>query len=453
MEVINKQKEFFNSGRTKDVKFRLENLKILKDTIKRYEFEIEEALEKDLGKSSFEAYYTEIAVVYEEIDTFISNLKKWSEPKKVKTPIYFPLTKSAIHSEPRGTVLIVSPWNYPFNLVMMPLVGAIGAGNTCLIKMSSSSVYVEKVVDKIIGEAFSDEYIRVLKGGNKEVNEVIDSGVDHIFFTGSPSVGKEIMKRAAENLTPVTLELGGKSPCIVYNDANIKAAAKSLTWGKFLNSGQTCIAPDYVFVHKDVRDQLLKELVSEVKTALGEAPLENPNYPRIVNEKNFKRLISYLDDDHIFFGGEYNWDALKIEPTILINTGFEHKSMKSEIFGPILPIIEYSNLSEVVDYVNSKERPLACYVFTENNHVADRLISMIPYGGGCINDVMTHFGNNNMPFGGNGNSGMGNYHGEYSFETFSHKKSMIYKSSKYNNSILHHPFTRGKNALVRSFIK
>jgi len=453
MEIIRSQREYFEMGTTKNYEFRLENLKKLRNAIKRYEKEIEFALHKDLGKSSLEAYFSEIVVVYEEIDKFVKNLKSWMQPQKVKTSFYLAGSKSIVYSEPKGVSLLISPWNYPFNLVMIPLVGSIGAGNTSLIKMSSNSPNVEKIVKLILSEIFDERYIKVLEGGNSQVNAVIEYGVDHIFFTGSPNVGKEIMKRASYNLTPVTLELGGKSPAIIHSDANIKQAAKSLVWGKTLNTGQTCIAPDYVLVQKSVKEKLLKEIVSYLKESLGDSPIDLEDYPRIVNEKSFNRLITYLTPENIFYGGEYDRDSLKIEPTILVDLNHDHPTMFSEIFGPILPILEYDNLEDVVKKVNEGERPLACYIFTENNQVSDRLIEQIPFGGGCVNEVMMHFGNSDMPFGGNGNSGMGNYHGKFSFETFSHKKSMIIKKSKFSHTLLHQPYTKKKEKTIRTFIK
>ncbi len=453
MEIVKNQRKYFETNISKSYDFRIDNLKKLRNAIKRYENEIEFALKKDLGKSSFESYFTEIAVVYEEIDHFIKNLKEWMEPNKVKTPLYLLKSKSIVYSQPKGVSLIIAPWNYPFNLVMIPLVGSIGAGNTSLIKMSSNSSSVQKVIKLILSEIFDEKYIKLIEGGNLEVNSIIDYGVDHIFFTGSPSVGKEIMKRASYNLTPVTLELGGKSPAIVHSDASLKTTAKSIIWGKVINSGQTCIAPDYILVQKKLRDPLIKELINVIKKSLGDDPMAVEDYPNIVNEKNFDRLISYLTPENVVYGGKFDKEKLKIEPTLLIDLAYDHPALREEIFVPILPILEYDNLDEVIDYINKGERPLACYVFTENMQVSDRIIENIPFGGGCVNDTMIHFGNNQMPFGGNGNSGMGSYHGKHSFESFSHKKSMIIKSTVFSHELLRHPFTRKKNHIIRNFIK
>ncbi len=451
-EFLNNQKDYFLKGETLSYEFRLNALKKLKTSIKLNEELIMQALKDDLGKCEFEAYASEIGTVYEELNFALKRLKEWMKDKKVSTPLFQTGGRSFIHYEPKGTVLIASPWNYPFNLTMIPLIGAISGGNTVLIKTSATTHNTSEVIKKIITESFDDKYIKFLTGGNSEVLDIITAGVDYIFFTGSIDVGKIIMEHASKNLTPLTLELGGKSPVIVCDDANIEVAAQRITWGKFLNCGQTCIAPDYFYVHKDVKEKFIHEMIHSIETFYGSDASSSPDYGKLVNEKQVNRIISYLDKDKIVYGGNYNKENLYVSPTIMDNISYDDKVMSEEIFGPIAPIIEFTDLNTVIREINSKQRPLAAYFFTEDQYKIDKLIDSIHYGGGCINDVISHITNVNLPFGGNGLSGMGSYHGYESFLTFSHKKSIMRKSTKIKSKLPFPPYKNRIN-LVKKLMK
>ncbi|WBW94676.1 aldehyde dehydrogenase [Oceanirhabdus sp. W0125-5] len=451
-DFLNSQKDYFLNGETLSYEFRINSLKKLKASIKNNEELIMRALKEDLGKCEFEAYTSEIGTVYEEVNFAIKHLKDWMKDKKVSTPLFQAGGKSFIHYEPKGTVLIASPWNYPFNLTMIPLIGAIAGGNTVLLKTSATTYHTSEIIKKLIIDNFDEKYIKFLTGGNNEVLEIISSGVDYIFFTGSIGVGKIIMEHASKNLTPLTLELGGKSPVIVCDDANIEVAAQRIAWGKFLNCGQTCIAPDYLYVHKDVKEKFIHEMIHAIESFYGNDASSSPDYGRIVTEKQFNRIIAYLDKDKIVYGGNHNIEKLFISPTIMDNITFEDKVMSEEIFGPIAPIIEFSDLNAVIREINCRQRPLAAYFFTEDQYKIDKLIDSIHYGGGCVNDVISHITNVNLPFGGNGLSGMGSYHGYESFLTFSHKKSIMKKSTKIKSKLPFPPYNN-KIKLARKFMK
>ena len=424
-ELINKQKKFYSSNISKDLKFRIQNLKLLRSIIIKYEKEIQEALRLDLGKSETEAYMTEIGMVLDEIKYNIKHLAKWAKKKYVSTPLsQFPARSYRI-PEPRGLVLIISPWNYPFLLSIQPLIGAIAAGNCVIIKPSEYSLNTSKLLKKILTEIYSEAYVTVVLGEKEVAQELLKEKFDYIFYTGSTKIGKIVMEAAAKNLTPVTLELGGKSPCIVDEKCNVELAAKRIAYGKILNSGQTCVAPDYVFVHQNVKEQFLNCLIKYLNNFLGENALNNSDYPKIINEMQFNRIISLIDKEHVIYGGGYNRNILKIEPTILTIKDMTSKVMQEEIFGPILPIIGYNNLDYIINYININPKPLALYLFTNNKKIEKRILKEVSYGGGCINDTIIHLANKRLGFGGVGNSGIGEYHGKFSFDTFSHYKSII----------------------------
>ncbi|EPY2285603.1 aldehyde dehydrogenase [Clostridium sporogenes] len=451
-DMLKKQKSFFEKGYTKDINFRIEALKKLKHNIKMNENNIFKALKIDLNKSEFETFITEIGIVYDEINGAIKNIKKWSKPKKVKTPITNFLASSYIYNEPYGVALIMAPWNYPFQLIMAPLVGAISAGNCVLLKPSELAVETEQIIVKIIKETFSDEYIGVVTGGVKESEALLKEKFDYIFYTGGINVGKIVMRAAAEHLIPITLELGGKSPCIVDKDANIDFAARRIAWGKFLNAGQTCVAPDYLVVHRNIKEKLISSIENYIIEFFGENVFESEEYPRIINERHFKRLEGYLKEGKIVFGGKTDISNLYIEPTIIEGINLKNRIMEEEIFGPIFPVIEFEDIDEVIDIVKNNPKPLALYYFSEDKEKQEFIIKNISFGGGCINDTIMHLSTSTLPFGGVGNSGMGNYHGRASFETFSHKKSILKKSNLIDIKIRYAPF-KGKINLAKKLFK
>lgn len=426
--LVEKQRAYFSAGKTKDISFRINALKRLKTVIKENENDILSALKKDLNKAPFEAYATEIGFIYNELNDAIKNIRKWSRDKRVRTPVTQFKSSSFIVSEPYGIVLIMSPWNYPFQLTIAPLIGAVAAGNCAVVKPSAYSPNTSAVLNRIISCCFGKEYIAVVEGGREANQELLNEEFDYIFFTGSIEVGRFVMEKASKNLTPVTLELGGKSPCIVDKEVDIDLAARRIIWGKTINSGQTCVAPDYVYVHKDVKSSLLGSMKKYITRFYGEHPCKNPHYPRIVNEKHFKRLLGLIDEEKIYFGGDYDQSTLQISPTILDNVVWEDPVMKEEIFGPILPVLAFEDPSEVISAINSRPKPLALYLFTGNKRLENEIIRNISFGGGCINDTIVHLATPHMPFGGVGESGMGSYHGRWSFDTFTHKKSIMKKS-------------------------
>lgn len=450
--ILESQKEYFHGGNTLDIDFRKFALRKLKNEIKKNEINIFNALKEDLNKSEFESFATEIAMVYEEIKDAIKNIDKWSKRKKVKTPISQFKAISYIYKEPYGNVLIIAPWNYPFQLVMSPLVGAIAAGNTVVIKPSELAPATAKVIEKIISNIFKKEYVAVVQGGVEVNKALLDEKFDYIFFTGSISVGKIVMKAASKYLTPVTLELGGKSPCIVDKSDKIDLFAKRIVWGKLLNSGQTCVAPDYFLIHKDVKEEFLKSVKKYIKEFYGDNPIESEDYIKIINKKHFERILSLINKDSIILGGKYDEVKLKIEPTVVEVKSLDEKIMTEEIFGPIMPIITYSKYEEVVDTIRNFEKPLALYLFTENKVLEKKIIDNINFGGGCINDTIIHLATTNLPFGGVGMSGMGSYHGKKSFDTFTHEKSIL-KRSNFIDIPLRYPPYLGKISLLRKIFK
>ena len=444
--VFNKQKEFFYLGKTNDI-----NLRKLKEVIKVNENKILEALNKDLGKSNFESYATEIGIVYDEINVHIKNIKKWARRERKKSSIIYYPSKSYVYKEPYGVTLIIGPFNYPFQLVIAPLIGAISAGNTAIIKPSENTKNISILLEEIINENFEEEYLKVVSPleGKEAVSYLLEFPFDYIFFTGSVRVGKIIMEKAAKNLTPITLELGGKSPCIVDSDAKLELAAKRIVWGKFLNAGQTCVAPDYLCVHKNIKEKLLKLIISEIHKQFGEEIKTSPDYPRIVNNNSLTRLSNYIKDGEVYYGGSFDDLELYMEPTILVNTDVNSAVMTEEIFGPILPVIEFDNIENIIDFINRREKPLALYYFSESKKNINYILRATTSGGVTINDTIIHVANGNLPFGGVGNSGVGNYHGKASFDTFTHKRSVMKRGTFVEFNIRFAPYKEKINILKK----
>ncbi|MDU4324190.1 aldehyde dehydrogenase [uncultured Clostridium sp.] len=449
--VFNKQKEFFYLGKTNDINFRIDNLRKLKEVIKVNENKILEALNKDLGKSNFESYATEIGIVYDEINVHIKNIKKWARRERKKSSIIYYPSKSYVYKEPYGVTLIIGPFNYPFQLVIAPLIGAISAGNTAIIKPSENTKNISILLEEIINENFEEEYLKVVSPleGKEAVSYLLEFPFDYIFFTGSVRVGKIIMEKAAKNLTPITLELGGKSPCIVDSDAKLELAAKRIVWGKFLNAGQTCVAPDYLCVHKNIKEKLLKLIISEIHKQFGEEIKTSPDYPRIVNNNSLTRLSNYIKDGEVYYGGSFDDLGLYMEPTILVNTDVNSAVMTEEIFGPILPVIEFDNIENIIDFINRREKPLALYYFSESKKNINYILRATTSGGVTINDTIIHVANGNLPFGGVGNSGIGNYHGKASFDTFTHKRSVMKRGTFVEFNIRFAPYKEKINILKK----
>ncbi|WP_310557440.1 aldehyde dehydrogenase [Flavobacterium sp.] len=410
-----------------NINFRKETLKKLLKTIIKYEDEIVEALHKDFKKPGFEAVLTETNYVISDLKETIKNITKWSKPKRVFPSILnFPST-DYIYSEPYGNVLIISPWNYPYQLALCPLIAAVAAGNKVTLKPSELTPHTSSIITKIVRETFDNKHVVAILGDVGMAQELLKQRWDYIFFTGSVPVGKIIAKIAAENLTPVTLELGGKSPCIVDETANLEVAAKRIIWGKIINAGQTCVAPDYLLVHQKVKNKFVGLLKTEISNALGENPEESTDFARIINLKNWERQIRLLENQKILFGGQSNRDTFYLAPTLLDEPGLKSAVMQEEIFGPILPIISYQTKQEIETIINSYEKPLSFYIFSENTSFIDETLAKFSFGGGCVNDTLVHLANSRLPFGGVGHSGMGAYHGRLSFDIFSHKKSVVKK--------------------------
>lgn len=436
--VFKAQRDFFASHKTKELDFRKEQLKRLKNAILKYETEVNEALWKDLHKSKEEAFLTETSLLIEEISCHLKNLKTWAKPRKVGTPLQLQPSRSKILKEPLGLALIISPWNYPFQLAINPLIGAISAGCCAVVKPSPDTPHVALVIEKIITEIFDSSYVKVMQG-DKEVNqELFKHPFDMMFFTGSPGVGKIVMKAAAEHLSRVVLELGGKSPCVVDKSANLKIAGKRIAWGKIINAGQTCIAPDYLLVHREVKAELLQEIKKSFEQLLGENIENSKYYGRIVNAEAMKRLKAYLDTQ-AYYGGKTDTENNYIAPTILDKVSAEDKIMQDEIFGPILPVMEFTELEEALNYINSNEKPLALYYFG-NKKTANKVLKQTSSGGACINDTLLHVANHKLPFGGVGNSGMGKYHGKESFLAFTHERGVMTSSTKLDIPVKYPPY-------------
>lgn len=448
-KIIEEQRLFVKKGKAKDYNFRIKNLRKLKKNIKKNEELIYQALYKDLGKSQDEAFLTEYNIVIKEIDYFLDNLKKLMKPEKVKTPIVTFRSTGEIYHEPYGHILIISPWNYPFHLTFLPLIGAIAAGNTVLVKPSEFSLNTSLISAKIIKESFAKEYVNIVLGGVPEATTILKMKFDHIFFTGSTKVGKVVMKAAAEHLTPVTLELGGKSPAIVCKDSDLEITARRIVWGKFTNAGQTCVAPDYLYVHKDIKKKLIKHIIRSIDDFYGEYPKKSKDFGRIITKEHLLRLIGFLDNGKLLFGGSYDVREKYLSPTLIEINGWNEPLMKEEIFGPILPIIEFEKLSDITELIKDHPKPLALYLFTKSKRNIEYIIDELSFGGGCINDTILHLASHELPFGGVGESGIGRYHGNYSFETFSHRKSILNKSFKPDFDLRYPPYGEKINKLKK----
>ncbi|MEJ8305214.1 aldehyde dehydrogenase [Saccharibacillus sacchari] len=427
-QLVSKQRRFFRTGQTKSLAYRIEALRTLRKGIEDYHQRILDALRADLNKSEAEAYSSEIRLVLGELDYTLEHLEQWAAPRVVPTSDQIPGGTSTIHPEPYGVTLVIAPWNYPFQLAFSPLIGAISAGNTAVLKPSELTPNVSKLSADLIRDCFPDEFVAVMEGEVQTSTELLREKFDYIFFTGSTPVGKVVMRAAAEHLTPTTLELGGKSPAIVHKDANLPRAAQSLVRGKFLNAGQTCVAPDYLLVHEDVRDELLHVIQLEIADKYGKDVMQNPDFPHIVNAKNFDRLSKFLDNGEILLGGRSEREQFIIEPTLLQGITWDSPVMQEEIFGPILPVITYTDLDEVLEKITDRPKPLALYLFTRDQQIQDTVLNTVSFGGGCVNETLLHMSSHELPFGGVGESGMGSYHGKQSFETFSHHKSMLVRS-------------------------
>lgn len=453
-KILESQRKYFRSGATLSVDFRIKMLKKLYSAVKKYEKEIGEALTKDLGKSDFEGFMCEVGMVLTEISYMIRHTRKFAREKTVYTPLAQFASRSYKKPSPYGNVLIMSPWNYPFLLTIDPLADAIAAGNTAIVKPSAYSPATSAIIEKIVSECFPAEYVAVVTGGRKENAALLDKKFDFVFFTGSQNVGKEVLRHTAETLTPAVLELGGKSPCIVDSSAKLKLAARRIVFGKYLNCGQTCVAPDYILCHKSVKDEFVKEVCKQIKKQYGENPLQNPDYGKIINEKHFDRLCGLIDSEKTVLGGNYNKDTLQIAPTVMDNITWDDAVMQEEIFGPIMPILTFENMDEVYDLLADQAKPLALYIFSEDKGTIREVTERIRYGGGCVNDCIIHLATSEMAFGGVGESGMGGYHGKDGFAAFSHTKSIVDKKTWMDLPMRYQPYNRGiYGKLLKMFLR
>lgn len=452
-ELIRKQREYFYTDATLDVNFRINSLKKIQTAIQTHQEQINAALKADLGKSSFESYMCESGLVLNEITYMLKHIRSLAKEKTVPTPLAQFHSRSYMKPSPYGVVLIMSPWNYPFLLTFDPLVEALAAGNTVVLKPSAYSPATSRIICEIVRECFPEQYVAVVTGGREENACLLQEHFDYIFFTGSQSVGKEVMRQASAHLTPVTLELGGKSPCIVDKSANLKLAAKRIVFGKYLNCGQTCVAPDYVFCHQDIKDDLLKQIQKQIRKQFGKSPLDNKNYGKIINEKHFSRILNLIDSSKVVTGGNIRQETLQIEPTVMDHVTFEDAVMQEEIFGPVMPLLTFTSMDEVIHKVNSMAHPLALYIFAQDKAVINKVTSECGFGGGCVNDVIIHLATSEMPFGGFGESGMGSYHGKKGFETFSHYKSIVDKKTWIDLPMRYQPYRKIYDRLIHLFLK
>lgn len=449
--IVTEQRNYFESGVTRLLSFRMESLRKLKKALLENEFLIEAALKTDLNKPPFESYMTETGIVQEEIGFHLKHLPGWIKTKKIKTPLAQFHAKSFVVPEPYGLVLIISPWNYPLQLCLEPLVGAISSGNCSIIKPSAYAPATSKVIAKLIGETFPPEYIAVVEGGREENNALLEETFDYIFFTGSVAVGKVVMAAAAKTLTPVTLELGGKSPVIVDETTNLKLAAKRIAFGKVLNAGQTCLAPDYLLIQETVKEKFLEEYAKALKEFFPDGDMSNLSV--IINEKHFQRVTRLLNGENAVIGGHIDESRRFVEPTVLVDITPESPIMQEEIFAPILPVMTYVDIEECIKYICSHPKPLALYLFTQSKAVEEKILNTCSFGGGCINDTIIHIANPRMGFGGIGFSGMGSYHGKFSFDTFTHYRSIVKKYNWIDLPFRYHPYTENKLKRIRQFLK
>ena len=452
-ELVEKQRAYFYSNKTLNIDRRIHALKQLQTCILKYEKEIAKALDADLGKSNFESYMCETGLVLSEISYMLKHIRKFSREKRVHTPLAQFHSRSFTKPGPYGVVLIMSPWNYPFLLSLDPLIDAIAAGNTVILKPSAYSPHTSALIKKMIHEYFEPEMVTVVTGGRTENTSLLEEHFDYIFFTGSQNVGKEVMKKASVHLTPVTLELGGKSPCIIDSTADLKLAARRIVFGKYLNCGQTCVAPDYICCHSSVKDVFLDEVRRQIQIQFGEHPLSNPDYGKIINEKHFNRISGLIDADKVICGGHTDPDTLRIEPTVMDHITYKDKVMQEEIFGPIMPILTYDSLDDLICKINSMPHPLALYFFTRDKAAARKVTSQCQFGGGCINDTIIHLATSEMSFGGFGESGMGGYHGKEGFRTFSHYKSIVDKKTWLDLPMRYQPYKEINDKLIHLFLR
>ncbi len=450
--ILTAQQQFFKSGRTKNLDFRLENLKRLKKGIIQNETAIGEALKKDLSKSSYESYLTEVGVVLAEIRLASRHLKSWARPRRVKTPFYLWFASSRIYCEPYGRALIIAPWNYPFLLSISPLIGSIAAGNCNVLKPSEYAPHTAAIMTEIMASHFDSRYLAVIEGDGHTGEALLKERFDYIFFTGSVTVGKTVMSAAAKYLTPVTLELGGKNPCIVDQDVNLDPTARRIVFGKFINAGQTCVAPDYLLVHQSNKQKLLDLIRKYLNLFYGESPRKSPDFARIINRRHFNRLRALLEKGDVIIGGQSDPQDLYIAPTVISNLSWDDPVMQDEIFGPILPVLEFEDLSEVISSLNSRPKPLALYVFSNQPENYQKVIDEVSFGSGCINDTVVQFANPHLPFGGVGSSGMGGYHGKASFDNFSHPKSILKKSFTFDPPLRYPPY-KNKLSILKKILR
>ena len=452
-DIVTKQRKYFQTGATLPVSSRLTALQKLYHAISGHEAEIHDALKKDLGKSGFESYMCETGMVLEEISYMLKHTPKFAREQRVRTPLAQFHSRSYKKPSPYGVTLIMSPWNYPFMLTLSPLVDALAAGNTAVVKPSAYSPHTSEVLRLILSECFEPQYVAVVTGGRAENTCLLHEHFDYIFFTGSQNVGKEVMRNAAEYLTPVTLELGGKSPCIVDQTADIKLAAKRIVFGKYLNCGQTCVAPDYVYCHCSVKDKLIKEVQKQIRRQYGKQPLHNSDYGKIINEKHFDRILGLIDEKKVVHGGGSDRNTHRIEPTVMDNVTFSDAVMQEEIFGPVMPVLTFDSLDEAIRRINSMPHPLALYLFTSDKKAAGKVTARCGFGGGCINDTIIHLATSEMGFGGFGESGMGAYHGKAGFDTFTHYKSIVDKKTWIDLPMRYQPYRKRNEKMVRFFLK
>lgn len=452
-ELVEIQRHFFQTNYTKDIHHRLAVLKSIKQWIIQNEDLIIDALKKDLNKHETESYMCEIGLVLSEINYQMKHIKKWAKNKKVWTPLAQFYGVSYESYEPYGVTLVMSPWNYPFMLSIEPAIGAIGAGNTVIIKPSAYAPHVSSIIYQMIHETCDEKYVAVVEGGRAENTKLLEQRFDYIFFTGSVNVGKLVMEKASQYLTPVTLELGGKSPCIVDDASHLHLAAKRIAFGKFLNAGQTCVAPDYLLIKENLKDAFVNEMKTIIHDFFGDHPLENDQLVKIINQKHFDRLNHLLENQDIIIGGHSSIESLKIEPTLVDHVSSYNPLMQEEIFGPILPIITYQNINEAIEFVNKREKPLAFYIFSNQKSIQDQILKSCSFGGGCINDTIIHLATSELGFGGVGNSGMGAYHGKKSFDTFSHTRSIVKKATWIDLPMRYYPYVSWKEKFIRIFMK
>ncbi len=450
MDILEEQRKYFKTGETLSVNYRINALIKLKESILNNIEDLVEAFKSDYNKEEFDVYSTEVGLVLNELNYMIKHVKRLAKPKRVRTSLMNLPSKGYIYKEPYGNVLIVSPWNYPFQLTMMPLIGAIATGNTVYIKCSRNTPMVSKVIERILS-VFDNKYIYVMENTKENMKNLFDLKFDYIFYTGSTKIAKELMEKQAKYLTPMTLELGGKSPCIIDKDADLKKCARRVVWGKYLNAGQTCVAPDYILIHKDVKREFIKYVLQDVQDFYYENGSLKESFTHVINESSLNVLLSLIDKEKVIFGGKVANNTL--EPTIIDDVSFTDEIMKEEIFGPIMPLIEYSNIDEVIEYLKELEKPLALYCFTKNKQVEKKILNNLSFGGGCINDTIMYLTEEKLPFGGVGYSGMGSYHGKKSFETFSHQKSILKKHPSLELTMKYPPYNQKKKNFLKFYFR